>query len=1385
MIKEFNTDTPVAVTPIPNPAQTSEQSLAGTAVLLVVLDNAQRILYANRAMLSFIGKSLPQVQKQRPDQAWDEKLLGGTPQAGGHYCDILGPKEQRIRAIRKHFPISLGQISIVQYQTSENLDNHGGPFPFNAEDLTGLGKQKWLLSTLARTLDIQSALLFDVQQDAQQPFKPRLAWFGQRFVESKDLPPEVISFFGPHPDKDRHDQQAPPEKQDLWCLTLKSLYDPHGQQLGQIAFMDTQSKADGWFGTILIEAAIPALELAVSQTQHLKNQLKSFLFDGLKELSRLAEDETNISTFLQKAIHKVRTLLGSDHVWIAQIPSFEISHQGLLVESRAEKIPPLNLSDSHSLTPIPEWIQLGDLVVERSKPMLHIPPIPAWDQNEGPSMIRKHLMVHLKACKESTWILGMLPPLQDAFKDPRDPDHPFFDIAHKVCDLIGQQLLTKQLEDSQSHFSFLTENMGEVLFRTNASLQLTHLNPAWEQLSGYAIQESLGNFLGDYFNVSEGSDYESTLGAMIQPNSQSQSWKLPLKTFSKGVIWVEIQAHPQFDERGQLRQFEGLMRELVKETRGPVGGAKDLSSLVEKSNQIAVQSYDADFKVLSWNQASQDIFGFTAKEAHGRHLCELILPESALAAWKRDLRQWMEQGIPMPPGEITLSRKNGELLRIYASHTMMKNPDGTTEFFIIGVNLTDRQQTQEALIESEQRYRNLVELSPQAMFLLANNKIIFANPAAIALIDGGENQSVLGKDFTLMVSKSMRTQLRTQLAQVQANPSAENRPYQFESFEIRRLDGQLIEVEIVAMPVSYAGDYATQIIAKDITRQKKAAEALRRSEARYALAAQGSNDGLWDWDLISQHVYYSPRWHSMLGLEKITSETSPDFWLDRIHPDDLQGFNHNLNDHLSGSVPQFENEHRLLHEDGVYRWMLCRGVAIFDRHGQAIRMAGSLRDITKRKKVEHQLFYDAFHDNLTGLANRALFMEHLDRALHRNNRDRNQLIGIIFIDFDRFKVVNDSLGHLVGDKLLIAVAKRLLKTLPDSDLIARLGGDEFAILIEGIEFPTQVRNRSQAVHSCMKLPFYIEGNELYSSVSIGISYGVPGRDKPVDILRDADTAMYRAKARGRAQSVVFDQSMHEEVQRVMTLENDMRKAMDRNEFEVYYQPIFDLRSLSIAGFEALLRWNHPVKGIIYPSQFIDLAEETGMILDLGLKVLRKACTMMANLHKSKGEHLFLHVNLSFRQMMQSDLKGEIENILKETEFNPDLLKLELTESVVAEPGDFAVALLHDLRELGLRLCLDDFGTGYASLSYLHRLPIDSLKIDKSFIDRLLTCEKNKSMVPTIISLAHNLGLSVVAEGVENETQFRRLLDLGCEFAQGFHFGKPITEEAAIQLCLDT
>jgi len=470
------------------------------------------------------------------------------------------------------------------------------------------------------------------------------------------------------------------------------------------------------------------------------------------------------------------------------------------------------------------------------------------------------------------------------------------------------------------------------------------------------------------------------------------------------------------------------------------------------------------------------------------------------------------------------------------------------------------------------------------------------------------------------------------------------------------------------------------------------------------------------------------------------------------------------------------------HADGFYRWMSARGTAVREASGRASRMAGSQSDITARKKSEAQLLRDALHDGLTGLPNRVLFTDRLERSISRVSRDVGHRFAVLFLDLDRFKVINDSLGHGAGDQLLIAFSKRLSDCLRPSDTVARLGGDEFTVLLEDPREPDDAAGVAERILSASRAPFMLNGHEVFVSTSIGIAVGSTEYTRPEDVIRDADTALYRAKALGKSRYQLFDAEMHLRAMAQMQIENDLRRAIDRGEFELYYQPILNIKQHQIRGFEALIRWRHPERGLIQPSEFISTAEETGLILPIGKWVLEEACRQTALWHAAfPNQRVDINVNLSGRQFSQTDLIEQVTRVLRQTGLAPKHLILEITESVVMDHPETAIAMLHGLKSLGVQLHIDDFGTGYSSLAYLQRFPVDTMKIDRSFINRMSHDSENAEIVRTIISLAHNLDMKVTAEGIETAAQLEHLGSLDCENAQGYFLSRPLTSSDATNM----
>jgi diguanylate cyclase (GGDEF)-like protein/PAS domain S-box-containing protein len=563
---------------------------------------------------------------------------------------------------------------------------------------------------------------------------------------------------------------------------------------------------------------------------------------------------------------------------------------------------------------------------------------------------------------------------------------------------------------------------------------------------------------------------------------------------------------------------------------------------------------------------------------------------------------------------------------------------------------------------------------------------------------------------------------------------------------------------------------------------KKAQEALKESEERYALAARGSNDGLWDWSISANVVHFSPRWKAMLGYQEGQIGDRPEEWFDRIHDADRERVKEEIAAHQKGLTPHFESEHRVLHKDGSFRWMLSRGVAVHDASGNVLRMAGSQTDITEGK----------VSDPLTGLPNRLLFIDRVGRLIKHTKRRKDQLFAVLFLDLDGFKMINDSMGHLVGDQLLLGVANRLEKCLRSTDTVARLGetftvarlgGDEFTVLLDDIKDPSDAKRAADRMMKALASPFILGGKEVFTSVSIGIALSNSAYDQPEDILRDADTAMYRAKSLGKARYEVFDADMRASVMARLQLETDLRHALERGEFRNFYQPIVALVSGEIAGFEALLRWQHPTRGLLGPNEFIPVAEETGLIRELGWWNLRQACQQISEWRAGSiaHHHLTISVNLSAKQFLQPNLVEDIRKLLGELALPPKALKLEITESTVMADPSGAVEMLQQIKSLGICLAIDDFGTGYSSLSYLHRFPLDTLKIDRSFISSMGDDGDGMEIARTILPMANNLQLDVVAEGVETLQQVALLKKLQCKYGQGYYFSKPLSAEGTTAL----
>jgi diguanylate cyclase (GGDEF)-like protein/PAS domain S-box-containing protein len=549
---------------------------------------------------------------------------------------------------------------------------------------------------------------------------------------------------------------------------------------------------------------------------------------------------------------------------------------------------------------------------------------------------------------------------------------------------------------------------------------------------------------------------------------------------------------------------------------------------------------------------------------------------------------------------------------------------------------------------------------------------------------------------------------------------------------------------------------------------------------RHAAAIQGAGDCGFEWDLVTGRLWLSEGWTQLSGDGTPTG--APSDWLGRVHAAEREPLDAAVQAHLAGATDRFESEHRLRHGPDGWRWVLARGRASRDAAGKALRFSGTFTDVTRRREESERALHDALHDPLTRLPNRALFLDLVKRSFARSRRRDGYRFAVVFLDLDRFKAVNDGLGHAAGDEVLSQMARRLQGCLREGDTLARHGGDEFTILLDDVKGAADAQIVADRIHQATAVPFQVSGQEVFCTVSAGVALSSAAYGRPEDLLLDADTAMYRAKALGRARTAVFDPSMRERTPQLLTLEADLRRALLRKEFRIHYLPVVEVASGRIQGLEALIRWAHPERGLVPPQDFVPFAEETGLILPIGEWLLRQAGREFRQCRSAvpDGEALTLHVNLSSKQLLDGALLSQIDEVMYEHQLRPRDLTLELNETALAA-HDRSAERIAELRGRGVRLCMDDFGDGQSSISSLHRFTFDALKIDRSLFEGGSPRGRAPEIVKSIVSLAREMGTPVVAEGVQSAEQLYFLRELGCAGAQGFYFSPPVDGTAAASL----
>jgi diguanylate cyclase (GGDEF)-like protein/PAS domain S-box-containing protein len=845
--------------------------------------------------------------------------------------------------------------------------------------------------------------------------------------------------------------------------------------------------------------------------------------------------------------------------------------------------------------------------------------------------------------------------------------------------------------------------------------------------------------------------------------------------FQDGTATYEVTLEPIADSAGRCRQILGVarLRPDVDEDTVLHATERRFAALVEHSSDMVVV-LDATGRIVYGSTSVSRVLGWPS----GLYPTEDD-PMDAISAFElvhpddRDrIEGLFEAGVANGElerrAELRLRRVDGSWCWVEAVGTNRLDDPAVEGVVVNARDISERRAAETALRVSEDRFRSLAQHASEFVTVYGPDDLItYASPAVGRFI-GCAPEELIGTRRTDVVHPDDRAGFLAGMAHIRSIPGHSG----WLTARLLRGDGAYRWLEATATNLLDNPNVEGIVVnARDVTERLHAEWALRDSEERFRSAFEHAPIGMALADDTGRLLRTNAAFAAMLGR---TPEALAEMTIREItHADDWSENDENMTRLFSGELSGYRMEKRYVHADGHLVWVALSVSAVRDAAGEPLYMIGQVEDITERKAIGERLVHQAIHDPLTGLPNRTLFIDRLREVMTRSARRRDR-IAVLFLDLDYFKVINDSLGHEAGDQVLVTIGHRLRRMLRPSDTVARFGGDEFTILCPATPDADSVMSLAERVLEEVERPVLLSEGEIFVTASIGIACSDHREETPETLVRDADAAMYRAKELGRRRAEFFDERA-----RVRNLEhlhtgNALHRALERGEFELHYQPIFELETGRVSGFEALVRWQHPDRGLIGPVEFIGLAEETGLIVPLGIWVVDTACRQLAVWQAAKGDtrRLTMSANLSPRQLAEPSLPGQVSEILDRTGIRQGSLWLEITETALMQDTDSASSALRALQALGIHLAVDDFGTGYSSLSHLKRFPIEALKIDCSFVDGLAYDPEDAAIVTAVVSLAHALGLSSTAEGVETPEQLAELLTLGCEHAQGNLFAEP-------------
>lgn len=938
-----------------------------------------------------------------------------------------------------------------------------------------------------------------------------------------------------------------------------------------------------------------------------------------------------------------------------------------------------------------------------------------------------------------------------------------------VTDVTDRVQSEEALREAELKYRSIFEQAVHGIYRSTQDGHFLATNPAMASMLGYSTPaELIANCTDIAHDFYADADTRTRLQNLLATNGKVQGFEARVFCKDRSVIWMRENIYAVRDGAGALLYYEGSVEDMTARKRAEemLARSEEQYRVLFESNPNPMWVYDADtYAYLAVNEAAVRHYGYTRAEFLLMSILDVRPPENIPAVLENIAALPSEHRYA---GEWEHRKKDGTPIFVEISSQLI-DFNGRAARLVLINDVTVRKQAVEALRESEERYRELFENANDVIYTTDLNGQYLSVNRVVEKVSGYTCAEICRMNFAEILAPEYVELARQMMSAKLAGDEAVT----FYEAEIISKSGARVLLEVSTQLIYDEGvAVGVQGIARDSTKRKLAEHALRESEERYRELFENANDLIYTHDLAGNFTSLNKTGERITGYtreEAITLNIAQ-----VVAPEHLARAKEMMTrKNFIDEATVYELE--IIAKDGR-RVPLEVSTRLVYANGQPCGVQGIARDIAERKHTEAKLLHNAYHDALTGLPNRNLFTDHLQMAVERAKRHEEFVFAVLFLDLDRFKNVNDSLGHTVGDGLLIALSRRLQHCLRPIDVVARLGGDEFAILLNDIGAqPEEAVALAERVQQELMQPFNLGGHEVFTTASIGIALSTTGYETPEAVLRDADTVMYRAKAQGKARHAVFDQNMHARVVALLRLENDLRRAVERDELRLHYQPIVSLESGRISGFEALVRWQHPELGLIQPKDFIPVAEETGVIVELGQWVLSEGARQMRDWQMISPEHagLKLSINLSSRHFVQPDLYERIVEVLDETGLAPPTLQLEITESVLMENAQTIVPLLERLRELGVELAIDDFGTGYSSLSYLSRLkPIHTLKIDRSFISMGGDDRENAEIVRTIIMLARNMGKDVVAEGIETVEQLARLQTLNCTYGQGYLFSRP-------------